>query len=97
MRISEPNHPDAEDLRRLFSRLRGAAISSFSEAEFAMGDVLSAMERTGNFDDVRFCYPVEKRVKAFRKVCLKNAADEEIIERIEWATNGFESVINDRN
>lgn len=97
MRISKPNHPDAENLRVFFARLRGSAIASFSEAEFAMGDLLSAMERSGHFDDVRFHYPIGKRLKAFRKVCLENAADDKIIERIEWATKSFESVIDDRN
>ena len=97
MRISEPDHLDSEELRQLFQRLRGSAVSSFAEAEFAMGDLIGAMEVSGSEPDVVFSMKVEKRLNAFREVCFFHAGDDKIRERVERATSSFEAVINDRN
>jgi len=94
--IIDPDHPDSEELRKLFQRLRGGAVSAFAAAEFAMGDLLAAMERSGRFPDTRFYYHVEKRLSQFKKVCLKHSGPSDI-KVIEYVTSGFQATIGDRN
>ncbi|WP_409431938.1 hypothetical protein ACJ3XI_06860 [Litorimonas sp. RW-G-Af-16] len=62
-----------------------------------MGDLLSAMERSGRFEGTKFSFLVGKKLAAFKQACLENAGDNKIIERIEWATASFEAAIDDRN
>lgn len=97
MRISDPNHENAEELQLLFQRLRGAAVSSFAEAEFAMGDIIGAMEAAGSEPKVVYSHKVEKRLLAFKEICLFHAGDDEIRKRVEWATLSFGTVIQDRH
>lgn len=97
MRISNPDHENVEELMLLFQRLRGAAVSSFAEAEFAMGDLMGAMESANCEPNVAFSQQVEKRLTAFKLACLFHADEADIRERVNWATSNFEAVIQDRN
>lgn len=62
-----------------------------------MGDILSAMERSCRFPNVKFGYNVETRLSEFKRACLLKAEGKEIIDRIGWAVSSFEAAINDRN
>ena len=62
-----------------------------------MGDLLQAMELSGEFPDTKFAYPIENRLKAFEKVCLEHVSAEELRATTTWAIQGFKNTIDDRN